>query len=513
MSRLSHCRAALLWGLAGLVLATGGRAGAQTAEAEPNQPCAAAQAVATAEGVFALQGGLGTGDVDFFRVAGPPGSLMAVDLEAAGAGAGTLSDSVLGAFSGDCLTLLAVNDDGGADLDSRLQVRIPADGLLVLAASSFPDFNFQGSPATGTYRLRSQIEPVTGELAGRLVDAATAEPVRGAFLFLTRCIGGSCDSFSGLEAVSDVDGRFRFLSESDFPLTGGLYRLAASHQRYEPFAPEPFEIHGKTDIDLGDLALTPLPTFGSVRGRLVDLASRRPLPGTAAPFAHAFLELCPEGQTFCFFLGGQQADAGGFFHFVGTEHNPLPAGRYRVTAQAEQYEVTPGDQFPLAADEDRNLGDVPVKSIPVRVELVEPCFGIPAEGGRCRFTVRVANGQPTSLFAQGWSMVRGFRLRLEPDATSRFQLTPRAITLLPGSSTVLAFAFDLPAGLPESATICTTFHAAPEGRPLNVLAAHFLFCINRTFAGFELLPEAEARRLLHPGDEPAAGLWPIGGRP
>lgn len=519
MSGTTRCRTVLLGGLAGLVLAIGGPAQAQTAEAEPNQPCTSAQAVAAVDGELTLDGRIDSGDVDFYRVSAPPGALMVVEQLGAGAGAGTLADGFLGAFTADCQTLLAFDDEGGTGSDARMHVLVPPGGTLVLAATAWADTSFQGVNGffTGTYRLRTQIEPVTGELSGRLVDGETGEPVPSAFLRLTRCVDGFC-GFDFMDAISDAGGRFRFLSHSGFLLTGGAYQLQAFHQRFEPFTLAQFEVHGKTDIDLGDLALTPVPTFGSIRGRLVDQLSRQPLRGDERPFAVAFLEHCPADQSGCGFVGVQETDAGGFFHFVGTEFNPLPAGAYRVAAEAEQYLFTRGDLFSLAEDEDRNVGDVPVKSGPIRIDPAAGCGPVPSGGGRCRFTVKVTNGQLAVLRATGWAMVQG--TALGPVAgSSTFQLTPRSITLLTGGSTVLPFAFDIPGAAPEEAFFCASFFIAPEGRPLETLVSSHLFCLRKTQTGFERVPDAEVGRLLQQSGGPAgpqAGLphsGRIGGKP
>jgi len=122
------------------------------------------------------------------------------------------------------------------------------------------------------------------------------------------------------------------------------------------------------------------------------------------------------------------------------------------------------------------------------------------------------------LRATGWAMVQG--TALGPAASSSaFQLTPRSITLLPGGSAVLAFAFDIPGAAPEEAFFCTSFFAAPEGRPLETLAARHLFCLSKSQTGFERVPDAEVGRLLQQSGGPAgpqAGLpltGRIGGKP
>jgi PKD repeat protein len=77
--------------------------------------------------------------------------VVTVDLEGQATGQGTLGDPFLGAFDSGC-NLIALNDDNGVNLNSRLVVTIPADGILVLGVTRCcdSDFNQGGS---GSYRL------------------------------------------------------------------------------------------------------------------------------------------------------------------------------------------------------------------------------------------------------------------------------------------------------------------------------------------------------------------------
>jgi PKD repeat protein len=102
------------------------------------------------------------GDVDFFSFAATPNAPVIVDLEGQVTGQGTLADPVLGAFDSGC-NRIAVNDDGGVPPNSRLALLIPADGILILAVTAYPDTEFnQGG--TGSYRLTVQdsAPPPTG---------------------------------------------------------------------------------------------------------------------------------------------------------------------------------------------------------------------------------------------------------------------------------------------------------------------------------------------------------------
>lgn len=57
-------------------------------------------------------------------------------------------DTVLGLFDASG-SLIAVDDDGGAGLLSRIVYQVPADGQYFLAVSSFADFDFDGNGSSG----------------------------------------------------------------------------------------------------------------------------------------------------------------------------------------------------------------------------------------------------------------------------------------------------------------------------------------------------------------------------
>ena len=491
------CRILLL----GLALAAGGGAArAQTAEVEPNHPCTAAQNVPSANGALTLTGRRDSGDVDFFRLSGPPGAMMIVDLEGAGTGAGTLPDGFLGAFSTDCASLLAADDDSGFGLDPRLLVSIPVDGSLVLAVTSFPDFSFTGAGgAAGTYRLRTSVESVTGELSGRMVDAETGQPVRFVDVEVARCFEGSC-GFPSQSGFTDEDGRFRIQSDVFFLMTGGLYELTARHFSFEPFS-RLIEIHGKTDIDLGDLPLQPIPALSSISGRVVDAATGQPLAGHAPPHALVLLRRC-FGSSFCSAVASQFTGADGRFRFEGSIDQPFETGLYEVQLLADQYRSDLGDPFPMGDDEDRELGDLPARSNPVRVEEIAQCGPLPSRGGRCRFTVAVSNGQATPLLARGWVTVAAFFFGPFQAETS-YQLPQRLIDLPAGGSTALAFTLDVPGTIPNGTLLCANFFAAAKDRPLEPFAGRDLFCLTKGAAGITRVPDAELRRRLEAAGAPA----------
>jgi hypothetical protein len=241
---------------------------AQIADVEPNNSCSAPQEVGPLDGgdPVVVTGSLDTPpdepDVDFFRFEATPGADLIAELEGESSGQGTLPDPLLGLFDSGC-NLLDLNDDAhDSTLDSRLLLVAPADGVVILAATGFPDFDFTGAgESSGSYALSiAPAPPPIGSIAGRVIDATTGEPLSGssppfAFVDLLRC-----DEFDCFELVAseptDEDGRFRF--EHDFdgrPLRAGTYQVIAFANEFEENATAPFDVAGGEDVELGDLAL------------------------------------------------------------------------------------------------------------------------------------------------------------------------------------------------------------------------------------------------------------------
>jgi hypothetical protein len=215
---------------------------------------------------FSLNGNLDSSvspDVDFFRFTGTPGAQVTVDLEGQGTGKGTLSDPYLGFFASNC-NLVAVNDDGGGFLNSRLEITIPTDGVFILAATRCCDGGFYGTyGGYDTYQLT--ITPIQhlGSISGRVTDAFTQKPLHGdaapfAFVRLLRCEQFGCFDVNSQSAGSD--GRFNFTSNSNgAPLRTGNYLIIASADQYEYRQTDTFTVGADENYATGDVALTSYP--------------------------------------------------------------------------------------------------------------------------------------------------------------------------------------------------------------------------------------------------------------
>jgi len=239
------------------------------------------------------------------------------------------------------------------------------------------------------------------------------------------------------------------------------------------------------------LALQPQPaSIGSISGRIVDSVTAEPLAGDRTPFARVVLQRC-RGEL-CSFVSRQDTDALGQFRFeVGTIGRPIPLGDFQIVASASEYQSTTTPSFAVGDDEDRDIGDVGVLPPPVRFSDVRPCDPVPAQGGVCEYTVRIANTRTESVSGIAVSFVRDLHLRsLFEAGTTRSGTTVRRarIEIPPRSERTVRFAFALPSFVPNGMVYCVDlqFGADPVAlqRPLR---SQELFCVEKGASGLRVL--------------------------
>ena len=239
-------------------------------ESEPNDSCLTAQSFDQIDLPFILEGNLDVNDVDFYRFTATPGMFIQVDLEGQATEKGTLSDPLLGFFDSDC-NLIAYNDDYFS-LNSRLIIRVPTDGVLILAATLFGDFSFTGDhDGQGTYQLTLEQFVPNCLISGRVVDALTVVGLSGqdypfASVELSRCIDGWCDWVN--RTTADGEGLFYFVSDYlGQLLPPGNYEVRASAEGYQAGLKVVVDVEEDGEfVDIGDLALEPLPAqFSEIR--------------------------------------------------------------------------------------------------------------------------------------------------------------------------------------------------------------------------------------------------------
>lgn len=500
--RLSGCQvrtalAVLVLGLAFAGPARFASAQGAGAEIEPNNSCATAQDLGAIGASLVMNGELLPGanalDLDFFKVSGPPGASFRVDLEGVATGQGSLGDPYLGFFDSGC-GLLAISDDFGST-NSRLIATVPPDGTMIFGATACCDPTFSVG-GMGSYRLGLQPVQAAGPVSGRVVDALTGTPLTGDYphytsVELRRCEAGDC-GIPVASSTTDAQGRFHFVQDqrTGMPLEPGQYVARATvgtSFRYEPLETAPFDLQLNTPLDLGDLGLRPYPPIGSISGRLLDAATGQPLAGATRPYATVELRRCSDPFSCYETLATAATGADGRFRFErDSQGNPLVAVTYQIVANAEQYQGHLGEPFAVAAGADQVLDDILLASPPLRFSEIRPCGDLPREGGTCRYSVRLANGQAEPIVGGAWSIVTVGDAWT--GAQSVFQAGGvRVVQLDPGASEVVRFRFAVPAELPNGTSICVRALAG-RGDPayFNLLASRDLFCIAKGASGFLL---------------------------
>ena len=484
----------------------GAPAQAQTAEIEPNSSCLSAQPLGALPATVAgsLDTPPDTPDVDYYRITATPGDLVQIEQRGSSSGSGTLADPFVGAFDSACV-FLGYDDDGGTHLDSRLELTVPADGILVIAASTIWDWDFSGNGYySGTYTLAVSRVAVAKGIGGRVVNASTGAAIPSAFVGLMICDdNGSCWQYAGYTYTA-ADGTFRFepgnYTLMEDKLRVGEYRLTVSAgPLYQFYESTPFQILEGQDLDFGDIGVQPVPVVGSIRGRLVDAVTGEGMPGDAVPFARVELQSCPTVYGgWCWTVRYANADAQGNFVFESSQNHPLSPGKYRVVAFADQYEETAGSHFDVAADQHLDVGDLAVKSFPVRLNLVSACSSVPVTGGSCAYEVRVSNGNSSALKGSIWSLVQSVPRYWWADfKATEFQAgSTKNVTLSPGASVDLSFSFTVPASLRDGTAICASAYTSEKNNPFETIGTQNLFCVYKTGQGTQVMPDAEKRELM-----------------
>lgn len=471
-------------------------------EAEPNQPCEAAQTFSAAYLPFAVEGELfPSPDVDFFQFERTPGEALRVDLEGSSTGKGTLPDPYLGLFNQDC-NLISIDDDGGVALNSRIYVSVPAEGRFIIGVTSCCDSAFSGG-GEGSYLLTiSTVEPI-GSISGRVIDEEET-PLSGvdfpySSVYLLRSGDYGLD-WTGISAQPDEFGEFGFSGSNPLfpPLEAGSYALWVSAIGYTTVLTDPFEVGPGQDFDIGDLVLTRIRFIGSISGQLLDSVSGEPITGD--PLLYAWVELmnCDEWNN-CYYTVGQSPDAEGRFSFDGGLFG-LQAGNYRVRAVASQYNWGESSIFSVAEEEAFDVGGLPLVPFPLQLRLLETCPNPSTLGGTCKFTLGIRNASGQRVSGQLWSLVWASL----PSSSTYFQIgkngatnpMPQKYNLRAGASAQVQFEFYVPPSFPDGWYACTTTILGQDPNPLfNTQAETPQFCVVKGIEGYTVTSEKETRRL------------------
>jgi 5-hydroxyisourate hydrolase-like protein (transthyretin family) len=241
------------------------------------------------------------------------------------------------------------------------------------------------------------------------------------------------------------------------------------------------------------LTITPSSTIGSISGRVVDAQTGEPLAGDTDPFASVQLLRCQNGT--CSTVSSQSADAAGRFLFPPA-FSPLrlEVGTYRVRASAEQYQQGQTEPFAVAEGENRDVGDIPLQPFPVQISHIVPCENLPAEGGRCQYSMTVTNRLPTPLDAEAWSVVEADGIGSFIDFTQFQVKNVQALDLKSQESRDIQFRFQVPGKVRDGAVICTdVFVGRRPGAFFDTVGRSSLFCITKGPSGFSLASDKETQ--------------------
>ncbi len=513
----------------GLLLVLGLLAGSVEAqEREPNNACSAAQNFGSKALPAVLSAALdttpaGTGDVDFFRVALVPGTPIQIDLQGAYSGQGSLGDPSLGVFDSSC-NLVARGDDYYGP-DSRIRATVPADGVVVIAASACCDFSFTGQHGqSGSYRLSIALVEETA-VRGRLVDAVSRAPLSGSDFNYPRVAIEQCDAATPNAScypiasylAPDALGGFLYPANPyDQQLNGGqIYRLTATANGYVP-SQQFFTAIARRTVDLGDIAMALVPVIGSIKARLVDEVTLAPLKGSSPINARASLYSCDASGNNCFsYAGNANASEDGVVEFQDSIYGGrLKAGYYVIEGSASDYQNRRSDPFQVAEGQNYTLSRLRLTpSYPVQFSEIRPCGALPPEGGVCKFSARVNNSSVGTVTGGAWTLVNALGLQ-SAVTNSTFQGGAGVpLSLARGASAVVQFRFTVPAGTANGATFCpellvgsastggTDYYYGPIRRGQ-------LFCISKGFTGggFNVVTGSQGAALADQLDRKATEL-------
>ena len=356
-----------------------------------------------------------------------------------------------------------------------------------------------GWPGTVQFNLSE-----VSEIRGRLVDAITGAPLSGdsppeATATLLRVCGDGC-----LEFVRSVapfsDGAFRMDSFFGEEIPAGTYMIEAAASGYQMRQFGPYEFMGE-NLDVGDLALDPLPVIGSIRGRVLDQATGSPVPDVFAPVVELYR--CYDGNCFEF-VSSQQAGIDGRFLFeTDGAGNHFTVGTYLIVTYADQYQFNQSQLLEVGEGEQQNAGTLRIRSYPVRFSDVVPCPDLPASGGECEYSVRIWNGLGGSLEGNAWSLAASILPDSLVDFTEFQTKVPVTLGLEKGKSKVVHFRFTIPAGSgSEGLGVCTRIFVGRGGNAsFNTVGFRELFCVLRNADGFAAAPPHEA---MDRASQPAA---------
>jgi hypothetical protein len=155
------------------------------------------------------------GDVDFYRFDAPGGTSLVLEVLT-----GQL-DTLIGLFDQDG-NLVALDDDGGSGVLSRIVFPVPADGAYYLAVTTFPDVDFSGDGESGG-RYVLDLEAIDGTVLTLGDDDSAEVPLPFSFPYQGSSYGSVFVNSNGNLTFGAGDAAF---SESVADFVNGPPRIA-----------------------------------------------------------------------------------------------------------------------------------------------------------------------------------------------------------------------------------------------------------------------------------------------
>lgn len=300
------------------------------------------------------------GDVDYYRLSATPGSRLALNIQ--GTRTSTqVGGTLVGVFDSSCTLQQMTRFD-------RLVLTVPADGVLILAASQEPDYSFAGGSGVGPYGIELRAYQEIGTISGTLLDADSGAPISyysWPQLELDRCTDASCAQTQAV-AYTYADwwsGDFRFSTDwYGLPLESGTYRIVATAAGYLPGSVI-FTAQVGDSPALGVLTIAQQPGIGSISGAFVDRDGGAPLSGSI------YLNQClnEDCSSSTMVMNAYVYDGGRFSFTTNFAGQRLPAAVYTLSFTASwpyRHQPYVSAPFSVGVDEDLEVGDLAVFPYP-----------------------------------------------------------------------------------------------------------------------------------------------------
>jgi hypothetical protein len=498
----------------GLVSATPAYA---VAETEPNNTCAIAQGLGSIgpSGSVVVNGAITTApfaaDIDFYRVTGTPGTILQATARGISDGTDTLALPLLGVLNSACV----LQQTPGSNDPVVLRYTLPADGVAVIAVSSCCDFSLIGANFyTGTYTLTiASLTPVPS-IGGRVVDATTGTPIPNVQANIASCNDPACTTgqFNVYANNTDANGTY-IATQTEFgtPLLPGTYvvNIFDYFGNYLASSTGPFQASGGQAVVVPDIAMSPVPRLGSIKGRIIDAVTHAPLSGVGAP--HAFVSFDGCAGFSCSYFAGYTDDMGRFkFTTDNSGRGILANATLEAFPTADQYQSGYKSVGPFTNGAAIDLGDIPLSSNPIRFSILQGCSSVPASGGVCAYEIQMTNGSASAVQGQAWASINAFGLSSFVQSSTFQTGDPQPLNLAAATRTFRAsriahFEFAIPGNVPISAFICPTFWfgSDPVDPQLNVLGAYqdYTSCVQRTASGYTPATPDQVEKMRREGLE------------